>query len=98
MGEVMGNQAGLSDSEREVLRALWDRGPGTVREVMDLLTARGRVGRRGRINHALRLCGDRGGLRLVVLRVGARGLRKHAGYRRGGGEAGNDDTGRCGGD
>jgi predicted transcriptional regulator len=38
----MGNQAGLSDSEREVLRALWDRGPGTVREVMDLLTARGR--------------------------------------------------------
>ena len=25
MGEVMGNQAGLSDSEREVLKVLWVR-------------------------------------------------------------------------
>jgi predicted transcriptional regulator len=38
----MGNQVGLSDSEREVLKALWDRGSGTVREVMDLLAGRGR--------------------------------------------------------
>jgi predicted transcriptional regulator len=38
----MGNQPGLSDSEREVLRVLWDRGPGTVREIKDTLTGRGR--------------------------------------------------------
>ena len=38
----MGNQPGLSDSEREVLRVLWDRGPGTVREIKDVLTGRGR--------------------------------------------------------
>ena len=29
----MANQPGLSDSEREVLKVLWDRGPGTVREI-----------------------------------------------------------------
>ena len=38
----MGNQAGLSDSEREVLRVLWDRGPGTVREIKEVLAGRGR--------------------------------------------------------
>lgn len=42
MGAVMGNQAGLSDSEREVLRVLWDRGPGTVREIREELAGRGR--------------------------------------------------------
>ncbi len=38
----MGNQPGLSDSEREVLKVLWDRGPGTVREIKDVLAAQGR--------------------------------------------------------
>jgi BlaI family transcriptional regulator, penicillinase repressor len=38
----MGNQAGLSDSEREVLRVLWDRGSGTVREIKEVLAGRGR--------------------------------------------------------
>lgn len=38
----MGNQPGLSDSEREVLRVLWDRGPGTVREIREVLAGRGR--------------------------------------------------------
>lgn len=38
----MGNQPGLSDSEREVLRVLWDRGPGTVRAIKDVLAGRGR--------------------------------------------------------
>ena len=36
------NQPGLSESEREVLRVLWDRGPGTVREINLELTRRGR--------------------------------------------------------
>jgi BlaI family transcriptional regulator, penicillinase repressor len=36
------NQPGLSESEREVLRVLWDRGPGTVREINAELTRRGR--------------------------------------------------------
>src|ERR1700678_4059476 len=35
-------QHGLSESEREVLRVLWDRGPGTVREINAELTRRGR--------------------------------------------------------
>ncbi|APW59433.1 BlaI/MecI/CopY family transcriptional regulator [Paludisphaera borealis] len=38
----MENQPGLSDAEREVLRVLWDQGPGTVREIKDALTERGR--------------------------------------------------------
>ena len=38
----MGHQAGLSDSEREVLKVLWDRGPGTVRGIREELAARGR--------------------------------------------------------
>ncbi|MDR3618917.1 MAG: BlaI/MecI/CopY family transcriptional regulator [Paludisphaera borealis] len=38
----MENQPGLSDAEREVLRVLWDQGPGTVREIKDALTGRGR--------------------------------------------------------
>jgi BlaI family transcriptional regulator, penicillinase repressor len=42
MGAVMGNQAGLSDSERDVLRVLWERGPGTVREIKEVLAGRGR--------------------------------------------------------
>lgn len=32
----------VSGTELEVLKALWDDGPGTVREVNDRLTARGR--------------------------------------------------------
>ena len=36
------NQPGLSESEREVLRVLWDRGPATVREINAELTRRGR--------------------------------------------------------
>ena len=38
----MGSQPGLSESEREVLKALWDHGPGTVREINALLARRGR--------------------------------------------------------
>ena len=38
----MGNQAGLSDSEREVLKVLWDLGPGTVRAINGELAGRGR--------------------------------------------------------
>jgi BlaI family penicillinase repressor len=38
----MENQPGLSDAEREVLRVLWDQGPGTVREIKDALAGRGR--------------------------------------------------------
>src|SRR5215217_2123834 len=33
---------GLSDAERESLRALWDHGPGTVRQILELLGERGR--------------------------------------------------------
>jgi len=32
----------LSPAELEVLRVLWDRGPSTVRQVLDALTGRGR--------------------------------------------------------
>jgi predicted transcriptional regulator len=35
-------KAGLSDAEREALNALWDRGPGTVRQLLELIQARGR--------------------------------------------------------
>jgi BlaI family penicillinase repressor len=35
-------KAGLSEAEREALRALWDHGPGTVRQIMGLLAERGR--------------------------------------------------------
>jgi predicted transcriptional regulator len=35
-------KAGLSEAEREALGALWDHGPGTVRQIMDLITGRGR--------------------------------------------------------
>src|SRR5437764_6506218 len=35
-------KAGLSEAERETLRALWDHGPGTVRQIMELLAERGR--------------------------------------------------------
>ena len=36
------NQAGLSDAERDVLKVLWDRGAGTVREIKDELAGHGR--------------------------------------------------------
>jgi BlaI family penicillinase repressor len=36
------NRPPLSDAEREVLRVLWDHGPGTVREVNALLEEQGR--------------------------------------------------------
>src|SRR5262245_19006916 len=32
----------MSDAEREVLKALWDHGPGTVREIHAALTEQGR--------------------------------------------------------
>jgi predicted transcriptional regulator len=35
-------KAGLSDAEREALRALWDHGAGTVRQILALLGERGR--------------------------------------------------------
>jgi predicted transcriptional regulator len=38
----MTSQPGLSDAERDVLRVLWDCGPGTVREVNTVLEDRGR--------------------------------------------------------
>jgi predicted transcriptional regulator len=38
----MGSRPGLSDAEREVLKALWDHGPGTIREINDVLERRGR--------------------------------------------------------
>lgn len=34
-------RAGLSDAERETLRALWDHGPGTVRQILGFLTEKG---------------------------------------------------------
>jgi BlaI family penicillinase repressor len=39
---MMGNQPGMSDSEQEVLRVLWDRGPGNVRAIRGVLAGRGR--------------------------------------------------------
>jgi len=38
----MVNQPSLSDAEREVLKVLWDYGPGTVREINEVLERRGR--------------------------------------------------------
>ncbi|MHC5544593.1 BlaI/MecI/CopY family transcriptional regulator, partial [Singulisphaera rosea] len=38
----MANQPGLSEAEREVLRALWENGPGTVREINGFLERQGR--------------------------------------------------------
>jgi predicted transcriptional regulator len=38
----MASKAGLSEAEGEVLRALWDHGPGTVRQVNEVLGGRGR--------------------------------------------------------
>jgi predicted transcriptional regulator len=38
----MGSQPDLSEAEREVLRVLWDHGPGTVRETNEVLGSRGR--------------------------------------------------------
>jgi predicted transcriptional regulator len=35
-------KAGLSDAEREILRVLWDHGPATVRQIMELIANRGR--------------------------------------------------------
>ena len=35
-------KAGLSEAEREALRALWEHGPGTVRQIMELLAEGGR--------------------------------------------------------
>ena len=39
---LIANRPGLSDAEREVLRVLWDHGPGTVREINEVLKYRGR--------------------------------------------------------
>jgi len=38
----MGDRPGLSEAEREVLKALWEHGPGTVRQINELLGGRGR--------------------------------------------------------
>ena len=38
----MGNQPGLSESEREVLKVVWDHGPRTVRALNEVLRRRGR--------------------------------------------------------
>jgi predicted transcriptional regulator len=38
----MANQPGLSEAEREVLKVCWDHGPGTVRDIKQLLADRGR--------------------------------------------------------
>jgi predicted transcriptional regulator len=35
-------QPALSDAEREVMKALWDHGPGTVRQINEVLDRRGR--------------------------------------------------------
>ena len=39
----MGNQPGLSEAEREVLKVLWGHGPQSVRQIKDELEARGRT-------------------------------------------------------
>lgn len=36
-------RAELSDAEREVMRALWEEGPGTVRQIRGWLEGRGRI-------------------------------------------------------
>jgi BlaI family penicillinase repressor len=41
MGES-GTRPGLSEAEQDVLKALWEGGPGTVRQVNARLSARGR--------------------------------------------------------
>ena len=38
----MAGRPGLSESEMEVLKALWEHGPGTVRDINGLLGGRGR--------------------------------------------------------
>jgi predicted transcriptional regulator len=38
----MTSRPDLSDAERDVLRVLWDRGPGTIREINEDLQKRGR--------------------------------------------------------
>lgn len=35
-------KADLSEAEREALRVLWEHGPGTVRQILDVITDRGR--------------------------------------------------------
>ena len=35
-------KSGLSDAERETLRTLWDHGPGTVRQILELFADGGR--------------------------------------------------------
>lgn len=37
---AMGDRPGLSEAEREVLKALWEQGPGTVRQVNERLGGR----------------------------------------------------------
>jgi BlaI family penicillinase repressor len=41
-GEAVRPAAGVSDAELEVLKVLWDQGPGTVRQVLEALRAEGR--------------------------------------------------------
>lgn len=39
----MAERPGLSEAEREVIRALWEHGPATVRQTLGVLGDRGRV-------------------------------------------------------
>ena len=41
-GSSMGEHPGLSEAEREVLKALWGHGPGTVRQLNGVLGSQGR--------------------------------------------------------
>jgi predicted transcriptional regulator len=41
-GSLMAERPELSGAEREVLKVLWDKGPGTIREINKVLTKSGR--------------------------------------------------------
>jgi predicted transcriptional regulator len=42
IGASMAGRPGLSEAEMEILKALWDHGPGTVRQINGVLAGRGR--------------------------------------------------------
>ena len=53
-------KAGLSEAEREALRALWDHGPGTVRQIMGRLSEWGRRWTYSTVATLLRRLGAKG--------------------------------------
>jgi BlaI family penicillinase repressor len=53
-------KAGLSEAERETLRVLWDNGPGTVRQVLGLLSEGGRRWTYSTVATLLRRLGAKG--------------------------------------